>query len=129
MTTELDQLRAENEALRAQLATQALIPELPAEYDGEPITWQPWEAAPVINCYRHADFNTCAQCGHPGPSVMAFGYAGPKKPLLKYQAHRCPSCQETTVYRRDRDWRGLDLVQIAYHPPRTVVRSELIGGE
>lgn len=120
VTSEVEQLRAENALLRAQLSVQAVIPELPVEYDGEAIAWRSWEVAPVISCYQAVDFNTCAQCSHPGPSVLAFGLAGPGKPLLRFQAHRCPACQETTVYRRDRDWRGLDLVQIAYHPPRTI---------
>ena len=116
MTTELELLRAENAELRAQLAAVRTVPELPAEDQGEAIEWRRWEPAPVILC---ADaLNGCPQCDHPGPSLLALGFAGPGRPLLRYQANRCPHCQETRVYRRDRDWRGLDLVEIAYWAPQ-----------
>lgn len=82
------------------------------------IEWRRWEPAPVILCERAGDLNGCEQCDHPGPSLIAFGLAGPGMPLLRFHAHRCPSCQETRVYRCDRDWRGLDLVEIAYWPPQ-----------
>jgi hypothetical protein len=123
VTTELEFLRAENEQLRAQLAAVRAVPELPAEHQGEPIEWRPWEQALVINCARGNDLNGCLQCGHPGPSTLAFGLAGPGQPLIRYQVHRCPHCQETRTYRRDRDWRGLDLVEIAYWPPQRDYRA------
>ena len=110
---ELEALRAENEQLRARLAAVRTIPELPAEHEGVAIDWRRWEPAPVVLC---AEVNSCLQCDHPGPSLLVFGLAGPGRPLLRFQAHRCPSCQETRVYRRDRDWRGLELVEIAYWP-------------
>ncbi|BFP50060.1 hypothetical protein KCMC57_64280 (plasmid) [Kitasatospora sp. CMC57] len=118
VTTELELLRAENAELRARLTAVHTIPDLPADHDGERIEWRRWEPAPVILCTRAGDLNGCPQCDHPGPSLLAFGLAGPGTPLLRFQAHRCPCCQETRVYRRDRDWRGLELVEIAYHPPQ-----------
>ena len=127
MTTELEALRAENEQLRAQLAAVRTVPELPAEHQGEPIEWRRWEQAPVIQCARADDLNSCPQCDHPGPSMLAFGLAGPGRPLLRYQAHRCPHCQETRVYRRDRDLRGLDLVEIAYWPPQRDYQPDVAG--
>ena len=127
MSTELEDLRAENEQLRARLAAVRTVPELPAEDQGERIEWRPWEQAPVIQCARADDLNTCPQCGHPGPSLLAFGLAGPGRPLLRYQAHRCPHCQETRVHRRDRDWRGLDLVEIAYWPPQRDYQPGVAG--
>lgn len=90
---------------------------LPGEHDGVAIDWEPWREVPII--LAHVD-NACRSCGHPGPPLLAHGYA----PLLRYQAHRCPACQETRVWERVRDWRGLDLVEIAYSPPRTVVRAD-----
>lgn len=124
MTETEAQLRARVAELEAQLAAQPVIPALPAEHAGEAIEWRPWEEAPFI--IAHVD-NGCDKCGHPGLSMLTFGVAGPGKPLIRFQAHRCPACQEMTVYRRDRDWRGLDLVEIAYSAPRTVVRTD--GGE
>jgi predicted RNA-binding Zn-ribbon protein involved in translation (DUF1610 family) len=120
VTTELELLRAENEQLRAQLAAVRTVPELPAVHQGEPIEWQRWEPAPVILCARAGDLNGCPQCGHPGPSLLAFGLAGPGRPLIRFQAHRCPHCQETHVYERqyDRYRVGTRLAEIAYRPPQ-----------
>ena len=44
--------------LEAQLAAQPYIPALPTEHDGEPITWRPWEEAPVILC----GVSPCSDC-------------------------------------------------------------------
>lgn len=118
--SELDELRAENERLRRALAAaQRPIPALPTEHDGEPITWRPWEPAPFILCSKAGDLNGCTQCDHPGPSLLALGLAGPGKPLIRYNATRCPGCQEMHVYeRRHHQYRiGAELVSIAYHPP------------
>lgn len=119
---ELATLRAENQRLRDQLAALPVIPELPTEHDGHPIEWRPWEPAPVILCHGD-DFNPCPQCNHPGPSALAFGIAGPGRPVIRFNAHRCPACQETRVYYRDYSDRyriGAKLLEIAYHPPRTI---------
>jgi hypothetical protein len=115
------QLRARIAELEAELAARSVIPELPTEHDGESITWRKWEAAPVILCERNGDVNSCPQCDHPGPSVIAFGLAGPGKPVIRFNAHRCPSCQEMTVYQRvyEKLRVGARLVEIAYSPPRT----------
>lgn len=122
MTSELEALRAENEQLRAKLAAARTVSELPAEHDGVPIEWRRWEPAPVILC---ADgLNGCPQCGHPGPSVLAFGLAGPGNPVIRFNAHRCPSCQETRVYERRHDKYRIsaELVEIAYWPPQGYAR-------
>jgi hypothetical protein len=65
--------------------------------------------------------NTCPQCDHPGPQAITFGLAGPGKPLIRFNANRCPGCQEMRVYeRRHRQYRvGAELVEIAYHPPHS----------
>lgn len=112
--------------LEAQLAAQPYIPALPTEHDGEPITWRPWEEAPVILCARAGDLNGCTTCQHPGPSLIAFGLAGPGKPLIRFNAHRCPRCQEMRVYQRvyEKGRIGVDLNEIAYSPPRTIARTE-----
>lgn len=126
MVNEVEELRAEVARLTEQLAAQAVAPELPAEYEGEPIAWRPWEAAPVILCSRNGDLNGCPQCDHPGPSMLAFGLAGPGHPLIRFNANRCPACQEMRVYFRDYSDKyriGARLVEIAYHPPRTIARS------
>lgn len=117
--TELEELRAENQMLRAKLAAVRAVPELPAEHEGEAIEWRRWEPAPFILCAKSGDLNGCAQCDHPGPSLLTFGEVETDRgPRVRFQASRCPGCQETRVYRRDRDWRGLELVEIAYHPTR-----------
>ena len=120
MTSETEQaLLARIAELEAQVA--ATVPTLPTEHDGQPIEWRPWEAAPVILCSRAGDLNICQQCDHPGPSMLAFGLSGPGKPLIRFNAHRCPACQEMRVYHRvySKGQIGADLVEIAYHPPRT----------
>lgn len=112
--------------LEAQLAATPFVPELPAEHDGEAITWRPWEEAPVILCARAGDLNECTTCQHPGPSLLAFGLAGPGAPVIRFNAHRCPGCQEMRVYQRvyDKYRIGADLQEIAYSSPRTIVRAE-----
>lgn len=126
MTDVEEALRRRIADLEAQLAAQPYVPALPAEHDGEAITWRPWEEAPVILCARAGDLNGCGACDHPGPSLMAFGLAGPGKPRIRFNAHRCPSCQEMRVYQRvyDKYRVGAELVQIAYSPPRTIARTE-----
>lgn len=111
--------------LEAQLAAQPYVPELPGEHDGASITWRPWEEAPVILCARAGDLNGCAACDHPGPSLLAFGLAGPGTPRIRFNAHRCPACQEMRVYQRvyDQYRVGADLVEVAYSPPRTIARA------
>lgn len=125
VSSELEELRAEVALLREQLAAKAIVPELPAEHDGEAITWRPWEEVPIILCHRAGDLNACPQCAHPGPSVQAFGLAGPGLPVIRFVAGRCPSCQEMRVYHR---WHekyriGAEMDLIAYHPPRTIART------
>jgi hypothetical protein len=112
--------------LEAQLAATPHVPELPAEHDGEPITWRAWEEAPVILCARNGNLNNCRACDHPGPSMLAFGLAGPGTPKIRFNAHRCPSCQEMRVYQSVYDeYRvGADLKEIAYSAPRTIARPE-----
>ncbi|WP_030506390.1 hypothetical protein [Microbispora rosea] len=113
-------LLAEIAALRAELAAQQrTIPALPSENDGQAIRWQPWRQAPEI--LAHVDL-ACAQCAHPGPPLIAFGLVEERRPVIRYQASRCPACQEMTVYRRDHPKYGMPgtrLVEIAYHPPQT----------
>jgi len=124
VTAELEALRAENEALRAKLAAVRRIPELPAEHKGVPIEWRRWEPAPFILCERAGDLNGCPQCDHPGPSLLTFGLAGPGKPLIRFNAHRCPSCEETCVYERryDKYRIGAELVEIAYWAPKATAQ-------
>lgn len=104
----------------AELAVeQRTIPALPFEHDGQAITWRPWVAAPVVIAHVPME---CHQCAHPGPPCLAFGLVGDKKPVIRYNAIRCPSCQEMTVYRRDYPRFGVPhaaLVEIAYSAPRT----------
>lgn len=123
MGESVEQLRARVAELEQQLAAKPFIPALPAVHDGEAIEWRPWEEAPVI--IAHVD-NGCAACGHPGPPLLAFGLAGPGRPVIRFNAHRCPSCQEMRVYQRTYDqYRvGARLVEIAYSAPRTVVRTD-----
>lgn len=118
----VEQLQAQVAALKAQLAAKPYIPALPTEHNGEPITWRPWEEAIVILCERAGDLNGCRACGHPGPSLLAFGLAGPGDPRIRFNAHRCPRCQEMTVYQRvyDQYRIGADLEPIAYSAPRTI---------
>lgn len=112
-------LRAEVVGLRAALAVQQRsIPALPHLDGGIRITWRLWEPALLLS---HID-PACEQCDHSGPQMIAFGLAALKAgqpPVIRYQAHRCPACQETRVYRRDTtpDLRTT-LTEIAYHPPR-----------
>ncbi|MFF7476630.1 hypothetical protein [Streptomyces sp. NPDC008092] len=114
-----EELLARVAHLEAALAATPYMPELPAEHDGEPITWRPWEEAPVILCAHAGDLNACWACAHPGPSLLAFGLAGPGEPRIRFNAHRCPSCQEMRVY--------AELAEVAYSPPRTVVRTPSSG--
>jgi hypothetical protein len=125
MTEVEDALRQRIAALEAQLAATPFVPELPAEHDGEAITWRNWEEAPIILCSRNGDLNGCAACDHPGPSLMAFGLSGPGAPKIRFNAHRCPSCQEMRVYQRvyDQYRIGAELKEIAYSAPRTIVRA------
>ncbi|MGW2219622.1 hypothetical protein ACWCSD_31940 [Nonomuraea sp. NPDC001684] len=112
-------LRVENEKLRGMVAVQQrFVPALP-ELDGAtPITWRRWEPALLMS---HID-PSCEQCAHPGPRQMAIGLAAPHpghRPLIRYQASRCPACQEMTVYRRDTGPNlRTTLTEIAYHPPQ-----------
>jgi hypothetical protein len=121
-----EQLRARITELEAQLAAQPFIPALPERHDSEPITWRPWEEAPVILCSKAGDLNGCRGCDHPGPSLIAFGLAGPGSPVIRFNAHRCPSCQEMRVYHRvyDQYRIGARLVEIAYSAPRTIARTD-----
>ncbi|MEU9014288.1 hypothetical protein AB0D12_31865 [Streptomyces sp. NPDC048479] len=115
-----EQLRARIAELEAQITDQAAVPALPAEHDGQAITWRRWEAVPVILCHRAGDLNGCDQCDHLGPSLIALGLTG-DKPVIRYTAHRCPSCQEMRVYHRvyDKYRIGAEPVEIAYSPPCT----------
>lgn len=120
-TTTEQELRDRIAELEAQVAEQTAVPALPTEHDGQAITWRRWEAAPVILCSRAGDLNSCEQCDYPGPSLIALGLSGPGKPVIRFNAHRCPSCQEMTVYHRvyDKYRIGARLVEIAYSAPRT----------
>jgi hypothetical protein len=113
-------LLAEINALRAELAAQQrTIPALPDEDDMRRITWRPWQQPPTP--IAHIDL-ACHQCDHPGPQMLAFGLVGSEKPVIAYQANRCPSCQEMRVYRREPAPLGpprVVLTEIAYHPPQT----------
>lgn len=115
--------------LEAQLAATPFVPALPAEHDGEAIMWREWEEAPIILCTRKGDLNGCGACDHPGPSLIALGLAGPVKPRIRFNAHRCPSCQEMRVYQRvyNKYRVGAELKEIAYSAPRTVVRTQEDG--
>lgn len=126
-----EELLARIADLEGQLSAPRYVPALPAEHEGEPITWRPWEAAPVILCTRAGDLNGCLSCDHPGPSVLAFGLAGPGNPRIRFNASRCPACQEMRVYQRTYDkYRiGAELVEIAYSPPRTIARIPTDGTE
>ncbi|QSI49980.1 hypothetical protein [Thermobispora bispora] len=111
--TEVEALRAEVARLRAELdAQQRAIPALPEEHDGERIEWRPWEPAPTLS---HIPGH-CFQCAYPGPLMLAFGLVDG---VIRYQAVRCPSCQEMSVCKRIRKASGLgeSLKRIAYHPP------------
>lgn len=90
------------------------------------IEWRRWEPAPFILCSKAGDLNGCAKCDHPGPSLLAFGLAGPGNPVVRFNANRCPGCQETRVYERRHDkYRiGAELVEIAYRPPQQIHPEE-----
>jgi hypothetical protein len=120
-----EELLAEVARLRAQLAAQPFIPPLPEQHEGDSIEWRPWEPLPVVS---HID-PACLACDHPGPQVGAMGIAA-SDGLIRFNATRCPACQEMRVYQRTYDkYRvGARLVEIAYHPPRTIVRSEEAAG-
>lgn len=124
--SELEALRARVAELEQQLAAEPVIPALPTEHDGEPIEWRRWEPAPVILCFRSGDLNGCDNCDHPGPEMLAFGLAGPGKPVIRFNAHRCPGCQEMRVYRRvyDQYRIGAQVEEIAYSAPRTIARTD-----
>jgi len=126
MTETEDVLRQRIADLEAQLAATPFIPALPTEHDGEPITWRDWEEAPIILCAWAGDLNACQACDHPGPSLLAFGLAGPGKPRIRFNAHRCPGCQEMRAYQRvyDKYRVGTELKEIAYSAPRTIARPE-----
>ncbi|GAA2411607.1 hypothetical protein GCM10010404_81920 [Nonomuraea africana] len=118
---ELAALRAQVTTLEAALTVrQRSIPALPRLDGATPITWRRWQAAPLLS---HVD-SACEQCAHPGPQQITFGLdsrAG-RKPVICYQANRCPACQEVRVYRRDEattGWPRAVLTEIAYHPSRT----------
>jgi len=103
---------------------QRTIPALPADIDGQPVTWRRWEAA--CSWITHIDLS-CEQCAHPGPPMLTFGsIPHPGKDdhaLLSYQASRCPACQETRIYRRTpRRYGppGIYLTEVGYIPPRTL---------
>lgn len=129
MTEIEDALRQRIADLEAQLAATRFVPTLPTEHDGEAITWRAWEEAPVILCSRNGDVNGCGACEHPGPSLIAFGLAGPGTPKIRFNAHRCPACQEMRVYQRvyDKYRIGPELVEVAYSAPRTIARVPTSG--
>lgn len=95
------------------------IPALPTELDGTPVEWSPWERAPLLT---HVD-PECEQCAHPGPSVLALGYAvGLKRRVLRYMAHRCPACDVMRIYKHSPNptpppFKTIELVE--FRPPRT----------
>jgi len=117
-SAEATRLRAEVEALRAELAAhQRTIPALPTDDGGTPIEWGPWEQAPTPVSHIPVD---CDQCAHPGPPLLALGRAGG---VIRYQAVRCPACQQMRVCRRDHIGLRVHLTEIAYHPPQGGMRA------
>jgi hypothetical protein len=123
-----EELLARIAHLEDVLAAQPYVPALPTEHEGEQIEWMPWKEAPVILCARAGDLNECT-CGHPGPSLITFGLVKRTNLRIRFNAHRCPACQEMRVYQRayDKYRIGAELVEIAYSPPRTIVRTQEAG--
>lgn len=118
-----EELLARIAQLEGALAAEPYMPPLPQEHEGEAIEWMPWQEAPFILCSRAGDLNSCT-CGHPGPSLITFGTVRKTNLRIRFQAHRCPACQEMTVYQRVPDpYRlGTESVQVAYSPPRTIAQ-------
>lgn len=93
------------------------IPALPATINNVPVTWRRWEQAPHLD---HVD-PRCPTCAYDGGPVLAFGLAG-DPPLIRFHAHRCPACDETTVYERVPKKLPPPFMtsrEVAYFPPRT----------
>lgn len=93
------------------------IPALPTTINDVPVGWERWEPALPLT---HIDPN-CPTCAYDGGQVLAFGLAG-DPPLIRFNAHRCPACDETTVYERVRRKcgpPGVRMREVAYFPPRT----------
>ena len=95
MTTELELLRAENAELRAQLAAVRSVPHLPAEHEGQPITWGPWkpaQAGTTAACGKTRLVTTaCEACGA-GTVLHASGTSGRD---TRAYAHHCTTCGHT----------------------------------
>ncbi|MGW5691519.1 hypothetical protein ACWEWX_11310 [Streptomyces asiaticus] len=133
MTDTEAQLRARIAELEDQLAARPVIPALPAEHDGTPIDWAPWDEGIVSLC---ANLDTgCTTCNHPGPILLAFGLALPAieprrrsergRKIRRFRAFRCRACQEQTVYDTHYDqYSRAHYDQIAYSPPRTILTEK-----
>lgn len=98
------------------------IPTLPGQIDGTPVAeWSPWRTVPIMS---HID-PSCSTCADPGPSLIAAGYItqtrkGRKVKLRRWDAHRCPACDEMRIYGNRPDGMGRsERVEVLYAPPRT----------
>lgn len=97
--------------------TKRMIPALPATIEGVRGTWRRWTLAPLLS---HVD-PRCPTCAYDGGSVLAFGLAG-EPPVIRFSAHRCPACDEMTIYERVPQQSPPPFVrsrEVAYSPPRT----------
>lgn len=97
--------------------TKRMIPALPATIEGVRVTWRRWTPAPLLS---HVD-PRCPTCAYDGGSVLAFGLAG-EPPVIRFSAHRCPACDEMTIYERVPQQSPPPFVrsrEVAYSPPRT----------
>lgn len=98
------------------------VPALPTTIDAVPVAWQRWEPAPALT---HVD-PRCPTCAYDGGSVQAFGLAG-DPPLIRFTAHRCPACDETTVYERVPQRMPPPFMktrEVAYFPPHTEATTD-----
>jgi len=98
------------------------IPALPGQIDGTPVDrWDQWRTVPILS---HLD-PSCANCADPGPSCIAMGYAkqtvrGRQVQLRRWDAHRCPACDEMRIYENRPGRMGRsERVEVLYAPPRT----------
>jgi hypothetical protein len=89
--------------------TTRVIPTLPAELEGHPITWTPWELSPFMT---HVD-NGCDMCDHPGPLSVSLGTTEVRQ---VFHATRCRRCQTTNVITRV--WERFMRVKPGTNTPR-----------
>ncbi|TQN30587.1 hypothetical protein FHX37_0469 [Haloactinospora alba] len=103
------------------MTTKRTLPSLPREINSVPVAeWTRWKRAVVMS---HIDPG-CPTCGDSGPSCIALGYEhyrGNESGLMyRWNAHRCPACDEITIYERrtDPDTLRRYSAEVAYYPPR-----------